>query len=120
MLRLTIGLATVVLTAVMAVSALAAPTAQTAQTIRVTEREYSISLSARPKAGKVTFVIRNAGDDTHNFYVRGGGKTFKSRTMGEAGTAKLTATLKKGVRYQFWCAIGDHASEGMRGSFVAR
>jgi plastocyanin len=120
MLKLTIGLATVVLTAVLALPALAAPSAQTAQTIRVTEREYSISLSAKPKAGKVTFVIRNAGDDTHNFWLRGGGKTYKSSTLGEAGTARLTATLKKGVRYQYWCAVGHHASEGMRGSFVAR
>jgi plastocyanin len=120
MLRLTIGLATVVLAAMTAVSALAAPAAQSAQTIRVTEREYSISLSARPKAGKVTFVVHNSGDDTHNFFLRGGGKTYKSRTLGEAATAKLVATLKKGVKYQYWCAVSDHASEGMRGSFVAR
>ena len=32
----------------------------------------------------------------------------------------LTAKLKKGVRYTFWCAIGDHREEGMSGSFVAR
>jgi hypothetical protein len=29
-------------------------------------------------------------------------------------------TLKKGVRYTYRCAVGDHAGEGMRGSFVAR
>ena len=117
MLKLTIGLATLALSAVLALPALAAPAART---IRVTEREYSISLSAKPKAGKVTFVIRNAGDDGHDFWVRGGGKTFKSRVIPGSGTARLTATLKKGVRYQFWCGVSDHASEGMRGSFVAR
>jgi uncharacterized cupredoxin-like copper-binding protein len=105
------------LAAILALPALAAPNAQT---VRVTEREYSISLSARPKAGTVTFVIRNAGDDAHDFWVRGGGKTFKSRVLGESGTARLTAKLRKGVRYQFWCGIEDHAQEGMRGSFVAR
>jgi hypothetical protein len=102
---------------VLALPALAAPNAQT---IRVTEREYTISLSARPKAGTVTFVVRNAGDDPHDFWVRGGGKTFKSRVLGESGTARVTARLRKGVRYQYWCGVSDHAQEGMRGSFVAR
>ena len=105
------------LAAVLALPALAAPNAQT---VRVTEREYSISLSARPKAGTVTFVVRNAGDAAHDFWVRGGGKTFKSRILGESGTARLTAKLRQGVRYQYWCGVSDHAQEGMRGSFVAR
>jgi uncharacterized cupredoxin-like copper-binding protein len=105
------------LVTVLAVPALAAPNAQT---VRVTEREYSISLSARPKAGTVTFVVRNAGEDAHDFWLRGGGKTYKSRVLGGSATARLTAKLKKGVRYQFWCAVSDHADEGMRGSFVAR
>src|SRR4051812_2690395 len=100
--------------AILALPALAAPSAQT---VRVTEREYSISLSARPKAGTVTFVVHNAGDDTHDFWVRGGGKTFRSRTLGESGTARVTAKLRKGVRYSFWCGVSDHAQEGMRGSF---
>ena len=34
--------------------------------------------------------------------------------------ASLTATLRKGVRYSFWCAVGSHRSKGMSGSFVAR
>jgi hypothetical protein len=102
--------------AVLALPALAAPNAQT---VRVTEREYRISLSARPKAGTVTFVVRNAGDDTHDFWLRGGGKTSHSRLLGESGTARLTAKLRKGVRYQYWCGVEDHAAEGMRGSFVA-
>ena len=102
---------------ILALPALAAPNAQT---VRVTEREYSIALSARPNAGTVTFVVRNAGDDPHDFWVRGGGKTFKSRVLGESGTARLTAKLRKGVRYQYWCGVSDHVQEGMRGSFVAR
>jgi uncharacterized cupredoxin-like copper-binding protein len=103
-----------------AVPALPALAASTAQTVRVTEREYSISLSARPKAGTVTFVVRNAGDDVHDFWVRGGGKTYRSRALGEAGTARVTAKLRKGVRYRYWCGVEDHAQEGMSGSFVAR
>ena len=105
------------LVTVLAVPALAVPNAQT---IRVTEREYVISLSARPKAGAVTFVVRNAGEEGHDFWVRGGGKMYKSRVLGVSGTARVTAKLKKGARYQYWCGVSDHAAEGMRGSFVAR
>ena len=97
-----------------------AKSASTAQTIRVTEVNYSIRLSAKPKPGVVKFVVRNASDDGHDFWLRGGGKTWKTRVLGEAGTATLTATLKKGVRYSFWCSVSDHRQDGMAGSFVAR
>jgi uncharacterized cupredoxin-like copper-binding protein len=107
-------------TAAFALPTLAAGEAQQAQTVRVTEVEYKIRLSARPRAGVVKFVIRNAGGDDHDFWVKGGGRTFKSRVIREGGSAVLTARLKKGVRYQFWCGVSDHAAEGMRGSFVAR
>ena len=97
-----------------------AKSASTAQTIRVTEVNYSIRLSAKPRPGVVRFVVRNASDDGHDFWLRGGGKTWKTRVLGEAGTATLTATLKQGVKYTFWCQVSDHREEGMRGSFVAR
>ena len=105
-----------------AAAALALPVlaASNAQTVRVNERSYRISLSAKPRAGPVKFVVRNASDDGHDFWVRGGGKTWKTRVIGEAGTASVTARLKKGVRYTYWCAVSDHAEEGMKGSFVAR
>jgi uncharacterized cupredoxin-like copper-binding protein len=98
----------------------AASSATNAQTIRVTESSYKIKLSTPPKAGKVNFVVRNASDDDHDFWVTGGGKTFRSRVLGGGGTASVTATLKKGVKYTFWCAVDDHRVEGMRGSFVTR
>ena len=97
-----------------------AQSANTAQTIRVTEVDYAIRLSAKPKPGAVKFVVRNASDDGHDFWLKGGGKTWKTRVLGGGNSASLTATLKKGVRYTFWCAVSDHREEGMRGSFVAR
>ena len=98
----------------------AAISATNTQTVRVTETSYRIKLSAPPKAGTVRFVVRNASDDPHDFWLRGGGKTMKTRILGEGRSATITATLRKGVRYRYWCAIGSHRSKGMSGSFVAR
>ena len=103
--------------AALALPLLAAPSAQT---IRVNEVSYRISLSAKPRAGVARFVVRNASDDGHDFWLKGGGKRWKTRVLGGGSTASLTATLKKGVRYTYWCAVSDHAAEGMKGSFVAR
>ena len=97
-----------------------AQSATTAQTVRVTEASYSIRFSAKPKAGVVKFIVKNASRDTHDMWLRGGGKTWKTRIMGGQASSTLTTTLKKGVRYTFWCSIGGHSSKGMRGSFVAR
>ena len=108
--------------AVLAAVSLAAvaQSAPNAQTVRVTANDYSIRLSAKPKPGVVKFVVRNASDDGHDFWLRGGGKTWKSRVLGEGRSATVTATLKRGVTYSFWCSIGSHRSKGMKGSFVAR
>src|SRR5918994_6736126 len=92
-----------------------AKSASTAQTIRVIENSYSIRLSAKPKPGTVKFLVRNVSDDGHDFWLKGGGKTWKTRVIGETGTASLTAVLKRGVRYTYWCAVSDHREEGMRG-----
>jgi plastocyanin len=114
-------LTTVLATLVAAASlAAVAKSASTAQTVRVTENSYSIRLSAKPKPGTVKFVIRNGSDDGHDFWLKGGGKTWKTRVLGEAGSASLTAVLKRGVKYTYWCAVGSHRSKGMSGSFVAR
>lgn len=97
-----------------------ARSAATAQTVRVTETSHAIRLAAKPRPGVVKFVIRNASDDAHDFWLRGGGKTWKTRVLGEGRAASLTATLKKGVAYSYWCAVGSHRSKGMSGRFVAR
>ena len=100
-----------------AVPAMAAPSAQT---MRVSERDYRIGLSPAPRAGRVTFVVRNTGDDGHDFRVSGGGATKRSPLLAPGRSVRLTMTLRKGVRYRFWCAVGSHAKKGMSGSFVAR
>jgi hypothetical protein len=105
-----------------ALIALAIPTlgSTAGQSVRVTEVDGRIALSARPKAGAVRFVVRNSGDEAHDFHLRGGGKRWTTRVLGVGSSASLSAKLKKGVRYSYWCGVSDHAQEGMRGSFVAR
>jgi hypothetical protein len=106
----------------LALVALAVPTigSGAAPSVRVNEVDGRISLSAKPRAGLVKFVVRNNGDEGHDFWLRGGGKRWKTRVLGVGSSATLTAQLKKGVRYSYWCGVSDHASEGMRGSFIAR
>jgi hypothetical protein len=114
-------LSTVLAVAIAAASlAAVARSAGVAQTVRVTESSYSIRLSAKPKPGLVSFTIRNASDDGHDFWLRGGGKTWKTPVLGEGRGASLTARLQRGVRYSYWCAVGSHRSKGMSGSFIAR
>jgi uncharacterized cupredoxin-like copper-binding protein len=97
-----------------------ANSATSAQTVRVTEVSYGIRFSAKPRAGAVKFVVKNASGDAHDLWLSGGGKTWKTRVMGGRGSAILTASLTKGARYTFWCSVDDHRAEGMSGSFVAR
>ena len=111
-------LTTLAALALAAVLALPALGASAAQTIRVSETNYRITLSAKPKAGPTTFVVRNASDDEHDFWLRGGGKTVKTPLLDPGQSARLSIRLKRGVRYQLWCA--PHADKGMRTSFVAR
>jgi plastocyanin len=116
-MRITLTLLAVAL----ATAALTAPSAlggQTAQTVRVTETDYRIVLSTRPKPGVVTFVIRNASGHSHDFRLRGNGITRRTPMLAPGKTARLTVTLKRGVRYQIWCA--PHEDKGMRVTFVAR
>jgi uncharacterized cupredoxin-like copper-binding protein len=91
---------------------------QAAQTVRVTETDYRIALSTRPKPGMVTFVIRNNSGHSHDFWLRGRGVTRKTPLLAPGKTARLTVRLKRGERYQLWCA--PHEDKGMRATFVAR
>lgn len=113
---------TILITLALAVAAAAvvlpAQAAPAAQTVRVSETDYRIKLSARPRAGVVTFVIRNLGSHDHDLRIRGGGLTKKTPMLAPGRTARLTIRLKRGARYQLWCA--PHVGKGMRATFVAR
>ena len=90
-----------------AATALAIPTlgSTAGQSVRVSEVDGRISLSARPKSGTVKFVVRNNGDEGHDFHVRGGGRSWKTRVLGVGSSAAITVKLKKGARYSYWCGV---------------
>ena len=112
---LTLLAVTLVATAATAPNSLGA---QAAQTVRVTETDYRITLSTRPKPGTVTFVIRNNSGHSHDFRLRGNGITRKTPLIAPGKTARLIVQLRRGERYQLWCA--PHEDKGMRATFVAR
>jgi uncharacterized cupredoxin-like copper-binding protein len=99
-------------------SAQASPTRTAATTIQVKAGEFYFKLSSKSlkKPGKVTFVVKNAGQVTHDFKIDG-----KSTPLLKPGsTAKLVVTFKKAGKYPYLCTVFGHASAGMEGSFTVR
>jgi len=83
-----------------------------AQTIQVTETEFKITLATQPKAGKVTFDVKNAGKIPHDFVVQGAGGTKGTPLLNPGQSAKLTVTLKPG-QYDAFCSVPGHKQAGM-------
>jgi len=86
-----------------------APAAE--QTVQVTETEFKIALAGyKAKAGKFTFVVKNAGKIPHDLAIKGGPKT---PLIQPGSTAKLTVTLKPG-KYHLYCTVPGHEQAGMK------
>lgn len=127
----------IVLAGAAVVAAAAAATSWGAGGTTVSVALAEMKVSAKPAsvpAGRVTFVVKNAGSVEHELVVvRGGGalqvKAFKAdehgRDLGEVedvgvGKAKrLTLTLMPGT-YSLICNIIGHYQLGMRGKLVVR
>jgi plastocyanin len=88
-----------------------------ATAIKVTEREYRITLSKTSvAAGTVTFTVRNVGHTKHALAVSGGGLSGVKKTLAIAPgkTRTLTVTFTKGGTVQIWCPMPGHAALGMK------
>jgi uncharacterized cupredoxin-like copper-binding protein len=83
-----------------------------AQTIPVTETEFKITLQGQPKAGDVTFDVKNAGKIPHDFVVQGAGGTKGTPLLNPGQSSKLTVTLKPG-QYDLFCSVPGHKQAGM-------
>lgn len=86
--------------------------APAAQTIQVTETEFKITLDKQPKAGDVTFDVKNVGKIPHDFVVQGAGGTKGTPLLQPGRSAKLTVTLTPG-RYDAFCSVPGHKAAGM-------
>jgi plastocyanin len=110
-----VALATVAITG----SAFATRDAVKPQRVTVTATEYHFAMAKKTfKRGTVTFTLRNAGTEVHDFKVSG--KSPKSRYLapGQKQTFKIKFT--KAGRYPFLCTIGEHALKGMRGVLIIK
>jgi plastocyanin len=94
------------------------PHASAASTIRVTAREFSLSLSTKSLArpGTATFSVANAGHTAHDFRING-----KQTSLIRPGTtSRLVVTFKRKGSYHYLCTVPGHAAAGMKGVLVVR
>jgi len=86
-------------------------------TVKVTEREYRISLSVKSlPAGTVTFSVHNAGHIAHQLDLSGAGlRTVHVPTIAPGKTRSVTVKLGGGT-LSLWCPLPGHASLGMKAS----
>jgi uncharacterized cupredoxin-like copper-binding protein len=89
------------------------------KTIKVTEKEFHITLSTRNGAvGPVQFVIKNTGNYTHGLVISGPGVKLKKSALVKPGKAATVAVTLKPGTYTLWCPVPGHAAKGMRTSIT--
>jgi uncharacterized cupredoxin-like copper-binding protein len=71
------------------------------------------TLSAR--RGRIVLRLRNPSSTDHAIAL--GSK--EGRVVTDGGVSRITLNLKKG-RYTYYCPVGDHRAEGMRGRLTVR
>jgi plastocyanin len=99
--------------------ALARPAARSKPATKVTvlEYEYGFKLSRLTvPAGRVTFLMGNAGGLVHNFDVIG---VREGPFLVPGQSATMTVTMKRGV-YTYVCSVKYHASQGMQGTITVK
>jgi plastocyanin len=101
-----------------AAAGVAAHAGATAKVVKVTAREYHISLSSSKLApGAVTLVVRNAGKVGHRIEITGPGVSKKTPLLVPGAKATLHVTLKAGA-YHLWCTVPGHAALGMKAALT--
>jgi hypothetical protein len=120
-ISIALGLVVALALAGAAVGALAGHSAVHKTTVRVTEREYRISLSTKIlPTGTVRLVVHNAGKIAHRLSISGPGLSAKTTPMIAPGATRgLTVTLGGGS-FTLWCPLGNHASRGMKTTLTLR
>jgi plastocyanin len=97
--------------------AAAGSTARPAATYKLSADKSKIKFNKstiRAKAGRVTLSLSNPSSIPHNVGIKGRGT---GKTVGRNGTSTYSATLKKGT-YTFYCGVGTHEKQGMKGKLI--
>jgi uncharacterized cupredoxin-like copper-binding protein len=94
--------------------------AQEGQKIEVTMTEYKFDMPTTLKAGKTTFVIKNAGKRAHNFQIKGEGISEKLAVNPKPKqTETLQVDLKPGT-YAITCPVDFHTQKGMKTTLTVK
>jgi uncharacterized cupredoxin-like copper-binding protein len=97
-------------------------------TVKVSEKEWSITVAgtqmtkgqgnANVSAGTVTLDVTNDGTVDHAFEISGNGVDQKTDTIQPGKSATLKVDLKAG-KYEVWCPVSGHKQLGMDGYVTA-
>ena len=94
--------------------------AQEGQKVDVTMTEYKFDMPTTVKAGKTTFVIKNAGKRAHNFQIKGEGINEKlAPNPKPRETQTLQVDLKPGT-YAITCPVDFHTQKGMKTALTVK
>jgi uncharacterized cupredoxin-like copper-binding protein len=108
------------------------PAASHAVTVNVTALDYSFKFSKKvAPAGKVTFVVKNAGKKLHNFKInylvvkvkntRNVRVIAKKTPILKPGkSAKVVVTFKDGGKFAYTSTVPGDAKKGMKGAFTVK
>ena len=85
-----------------------------ARKVNVTLTEHRIAMPKQLKPGKTAFIVKNAGNEKHNFAIKGEGLDQKFLAAVDPKQTKvLHANLKAG-KYEVICPVKDHDDKGMK------
>ena len=89
--------------------------------VSVSAFEFNFKLSAKTlaKPGTVSFKVTNTGKEAHNFVILSG-INKATPLIQPHKSATLTVTFKKKGKYTYECTVGEHAEEGMLGTFTVK
>jgi nitrite reductase (NO-forming) len=91
------------------------PVGSASTTVQVNMVEYAFQLSQSSiPSGQVTFVIKNSGNEIHNFAILG---NKAGAQIGPGKSETWTVALAPGT-YNYICDVPFHAERGMTGQFT--
>ncbi len=88
------------------------------ESLTISETEFALD-PADPTvaAGEVTITAVNDGATVHNLEVEGNGVEEITDDLNPGDSGELALDLDAG-EYEIYCAIGDHAAQGMEGTLT--